>query len=269
MEYKFVNAGNVKTAYLEEGIGDPVILVHGGGAGADSWGNWRTCIPLLARSFRVIAVDMLGFGKTDKPDPANFVYSQEARTKHLIDFIEAKKLDRASLVGNSMGGATALGVAMMRPELVDKLVLMGSAGLTTHISESIRTIMSFAPSRENMEKLVGVLTNENFKIDPELIDYRLSLADRPGTMAAYGATMKWIGQQGGLFYPEEEISRIKHKTLVVGGKQDKVVPPEIAWKFSEILENSWLHLIPHCGHWAMIEHPEEFSAVTSWFLSNA
>jgi 2-hydroxy-6-oxo-6-(2'-aminophenyl)hexa-2,4-dienoate hydrolase len=158
---------------------------------------------------------------------------------------------------------------MKRPELVAKLILMGSAGLTTKISDSIRTIMSFAPSRENMEKLVRVLTHDRFQIDPELIDYRLKLTEQPGTMAAYGATMRWVGEQGGLFYPEEDLARIKHPTLIVGGKQDQVVPPEIAWRFSELLENSWLHLIPHCGHWAMIEHPGEFSDVTSRFLALA
>ena len=269
MQAKFIKAGEINTAYLEAGSGKTVILVHGGGAGADSWGNWKTCIPLLSSASRVIAVDMVGFGQTDKPSPGEFTYSQQTRVDHLVAFIEAMKIDRASLVGNSMGGCTCLGVAMQRPELVDKLVLMGSAGLTTRISDSIRTIMSFAPSRENMEKLVGVLTAENFKIDPELITYRLKLTEQPGTMEAYGAVMKWVGQQGGLFYPEEEIARIKHKTLVIGGKEDQVVPPQIAWKFSELIEHSWLHLIPGCGHWAMIEQPEEFSAVTGWFLANA
>lgn len=269
MTESVVNSGGIRTRYFEEGRGKPVILVHGGGAGADSWSNWKDSMaPLATHGLRILAVDMIGFGKTDKPDPAAFVYSQEARTKHLIDFMEAMKLPTASLVGNSMGGATALGVAMKRPDLVDKLVLMGSAGLTTQISESIRTILSFTPSRENMEKLVRVLTSERFHIDPELVDYRLRLTREPGTMDAYGATMKWVGQQGGLFYPEEEIRKVKHPTLVIGGKEDRVVPPEINWKFSQLLENSWLHLIPHCGHWAMAERPAEFAEVTGWFLTN-
>jgi 2-hydroxy-6-oxo-6-(2'-aminophenyl)hexa-2,4-dienoate hydrolase len=269
MNERFVDAGGIRTRYFEDGEGAPVVLVHGGGAGADSRGNWKGCIPLLAHRFRVLAMDMVGFGGTEKPPPGEFQYTQDARVRHLIAFLEAVGVGRASLVGNSMGGATALGVAMKRPELADKLVLMGSAGLTTQISESIRVILSFAPSRENMEKLVRVLTSESFHVDPELIDYRLALTREPGTMEAYGATMKWVAEQGGLFYPEEEIRRVKNKTLVIGGKQDEVVPPETNWRFSELLENSWLHLIPHCGHWAMIEKPEEFSEVAGWFLANA
>ncbi len=269
MDSHFVNAGNIKTRYLDEGQGKPIILLHGGGAGADSWGNWRSCIPLLARHFRVLAIDMVGFGKTDKPDPATFVYSQEARIKHLADFIEAMDLKKVCLVGNSMGGATSLGVCMRRPELVEKLVLMGSAGLNTELSEAVRVILSYAPSRENMQKLVQVLTHEGFSVDPELLEYRYVLTQEPGVMMAYGATMRWIAEQGGLFYPEEAIRQVKHKTLIVNGKQDKVVPPELGWKFSQLLENSRLYLIPHCGHWAMIEHPQEFCDMTTRFLSFA
>jgi 2-hydroxy-6-oxo-6-(2'-aminophenyl)hexa-2,4-dienoate hydrolase len=268
MKDGFVDAGGIKTHYFEEGDGAPLILVHGGGAGADSWGNWRQSVPLLARGRRVIAVDMVGFGKTDKPNPAQFEYSQPARNRHLTAFIEAMKLKKVSLIGNSMGGATSLGVCMNRPELVDKLVLMGSAGLNTEINESIRVILGFTPSRENMTKLIQVLTGPDFKVDPEMVEYRFNLTQQPGMMEAYGATMKWVGQQGGLFYQESEIAKVKHKTLIVGGKEDKIVPPPVALKFFELLENSWIHLIPHTGHWAMMERPAEFTQVTSWFLDN-
>lgn len=269
MKNHFVSAGKIRTRYLDEGKGHPVILIHGGGAGADSFGNWNKCMPLLAGSFRVLAVDMVGFGMTDKPDPSTYVYSQEARVDHLIDFIEALGLERASLVGNSMGGATALGVCMRRPELVDKLVLMGSAGLSTEINESIRVLMTYAPSRENMVKIIKALTHDGFQVDPEMTEYRYNLTQEPGVMEAYGAIMKWIAGHEGLFYPEEQIRRVKHKTLIINGKQDKVVPPELGWRFSQLLENSWLYLIPGCGHWAMIERPREFCAIVSWFLCNA
>jgi len=269
MDSHYIDASGIKTHYLEAGQGKPIILMHGGGAGADAWSNWRGCIPTFARHFRVLAIDMLGFGKTDKPDPASFVYSQDARSKHLANFIEAMDLQKVSLVGNSMGGATSLGVCMQRPELVDKLVLMGSAGLNAEISEALRVILSYAPSRENMQQLVRVLTHDEFQPDPEVLEYRYNLTQQPGVMAAYGATMKWVAQQGGLFYPEEAIQQVKHNTLIVNGKQDKIVPPELGWKFSQLLENSRLYLIPHCGHWAMVEHPQEFCDMVTWFLLHA
>ena len=265
---RFVDAAGIRTRVLELGSGDPVILIHGGGAGADAWGNWKGVIPTLAQRFHVLAVDMLGFGKTDKPDPAKFAYSQPARNDHMIAVIEALGLSTTSLVGNSMGGATSLGVAMKRPDLVAKLVLMGAGGLPLQMGESIRTILSFAPTRENMEKLIRVLTNDEFPIDPAMVEHRMSLVESPGTMPAYGATMKWVAENG-LVYPEDEIRKVKHKTLVIAGKEDKVVTPNVNWRFSELLENSWLHMIPHCGHWAMIERPREFCEVTGWFLAEA
>src|SRR5690606_34670482 len=92
---KFIQAAGVRTHYLEAGSGDPVILIHGGGAGADARGNWQHLLPIFASAgFRAIAVDMMGFGQNDKPDPSSFVYSQQARVDHLAAFIDALGLKR-------------------------------------------------------------------------------------------------------------------------------------------------------------------------------
>jgi 2-hydroxy-6-oxo-6-(2'-aminophenyl)hexa-2,4-dienoate hydrolase len=263
---KSITAGGIMTHYWEAGMGEPLILLHGGGAGADAWGNWRGCIPRFGKNFRVFAMDMLGFGKTERPDPATFVYSQGARTEHLISFIEALGLRSVSLIGNSMGGATSLGVCMQRPDLVKKLILMGSAGLNTEISEAIRVILSYSPTKENMRKLVGVLTNPGFEVDEETIEYRYNQTQQPGAMAALGASMKWIAEQGGLYYEEDAIRKVKTPTLIVGGKEDRVVPIPIAFRFLELLDHAWLYIIPHCGHWAMIERPDDFVTCATHFL---
>ncbi len=249
----------VKTHYLEAGNGTPLVLIHGGGAGADARGNWSACIPSFAERYRVLAVDMLGFGDTDKPDPASFEYNQSARNRHLLGFLDALSLEAPVLVGNSMGGCTALGVAMDAPGRLRALVLMGSAGLNSELSPAIRTILSYQPTLENMRTIIETLTADGFEIDETLVRYRYELTQQPGAMAAYGATMKWIGEQGGLFYPEDAIAEVKTPTLLVNGSDDQVVPKELAWRFHELLEHSWLHVIPHCGHWAMIEQHEEFT----------
>ena len=269
MEDHFVNAGGINTRYIEEGQGTPLILIHGGGAGADSWGNWKGCFPLLSKNFRVLAIDMVGFGKTDRPDPDTFLYDDNARIKHVVDFIEAMRLERVNLVGNSMGGGASLGVCMKRPELVNKLVLMGSAGLskTAEMSDELRVILTYKPSRDHMRQLVQALTHDGFEVDEDMVSYRYNITTQPEVMKAYGAMMQWQMEHGGLFYPEEEIRQVKHKTLIVNGKQDKVIPSTHGWKFSQLLDNSWLCLIPNCGHWAMIEHPKEFCDITTWFLT--
>jgi 2-hydroxy-6-oxo-6-(2'-aminophenyl)hexa-2,4-dienoate hydrolase len=263
---RYVDAGGLRTHYLE--AGDPaaptVVLVHGGGAGADSMGNWRLTIPELQQDHHVIAVDMLGFGRTAKPE--RFEYSQPARNRHLADFLRALGLKRVPIVGNSMGGATALGVAMNEPELVDRLVLMGSAGLNAEITESLRPIVFYDYTIEGMQKLIKALTGTRFKVSDELVRFRYELSIETDTRRAYTATMEWVRQQGGLFYAEDAIARVTTPALVVNGKNDLVVPLKNAYRFLELLPNSWGYLIPHCGHWAMLEAPAEFIAATRHFL---
>jgi len=265
----FVEAGGIRTHYIECGSGAPVVLIHGGGAGADGWGNWMRTLPQLGATHRAIAVDMLGFGKTDKPEAADFVYSQQARNKHLAAFLDALGLKDAALVGNSMGGATAIGVAVERPELVAKLVLMGSAGLTTQLSDALKPVIHYDFTREGMIALVKALTNDRFKVDDELITYRHKGSIDPAARRAYGSTMAWIKQQGGLFYADDFLRRVGVPTLVVNGKNDKVVPVPIAMRFLELIPRSWGYIIPDCGHWAMLEHADDFAATTHNFLRNA
>nr|BAG30829.1 meta-cleavage compound hydrolase [Neptuniibacter sp. CAR-SF] len=262
---KFVNAGGVRTRYLEAGSGKPIILIHGGGAGAESEGNWKNVIPYLAKEYRVIAMDMIGFGKTDKPD---LLYSQDLRIKHLVDFVEVMGFDqKVSLIGNSMGGATALGVSVERKDLVDSLVLMGSAGLVTELHDDLKPIVNYDFTRKGMINLIKALTNSSFEIEEKMVNTRFDFATDHETRKSYAATMQWIRDQGGLYYDDDYIRQLKIPTLVVQGKDDKVVPISTAYKFLELITNSWGYFIPHCGHWAMIEHPTDFSKATMSFLS--
>ena len=262
---RYVDAGGIRTHYLEAGSGEPVVLIHGGGAGADAYGNWRSIIPLFAEHFHVIALDMLGFGRTDKP-AADFVYSQEARNRHLVEFLDALALGPATLVGNSMGGATSIGVAVARPDLVKRLVLMGSAGLNTKLHADLMPVINYDFTREGMVRLIRALVNENYVIDDDLVSYRFALASDPDTRRAYAATMGWIREQGGLAYEPDMLRQVKVPTLVVNGKMDKVVPLENAYTFLSLIDQSWGYIIPDCGHWAMIEHPRDFAAATLNFI---
>lgn len=266
---KFVDAGGIQTHYLECGdpSAPPLVLLHGGGAGATALGNWSVSIPIFARRYRVLAMEMVGFGQTAKPDPATFEYSQAARTQHLIDFLTAMGLTRTPLVGNSMGGCTALGVAMLRPDLVERLVLMGSAGLNSAITPAMQPIVGYDYTIEGMRRLIDALTGPRFHASDEIVQTRHADSIQPETRKAYGAAMGWIGAQGGLFYPEADIAKVKTETLVVNGKDDIVVPLSCAYKFLELLDNSRGYMIPHTGHWVMLEAPEEFAEVVLAFLA--
>ncbi len=268
--HQYLNAAGLRTHYLEAGnSSDPtVILIHGGGAGADAWSNWRHLLSVFGEDFHVIAVDMPGFGDTDKPDPEAYAYSQPARNQHLAAFIETLACGPVHLVGNSMGGATALGVAVDRPELVDRLVLMGSAGLNAELSPALRPIVEYDFTPQGMRRLIAALTADGFLIDEALVDYRLQRSLDPATRAAYGAIMAWVRAQGGLFFDDSFIRRVRAPTLVINGKQDRVVPLANAYRFLELIDNSRGYIIPHCGHWAMVEAAEEFANVVRLFLTS-
>jgi len=267
-EGKYLDAGGIKTHYIEQGTGVPTILIHGGGAGADGWGNWRGSLPIFGEKVRAIAIDLVGFGGSDKPDPANFVYSQDARDQQLADFIEALDAGPVNLVGNSTGGLTSIGAALLKPELVNKVVLMGSAGIETGVNEPLKALTEYNFEPDGMRRIISSLANPNFKIDDDLITYRHQLSIDPGVRSGYSAFMSWIESQKGLHRPEEFIAKLKHKTLVVHGKQDMVVPLSSGLRLLELIEDSAGYIMQDCGHWAMMEYPELFARVTLDFLLN-
>ncbi|KBZ69288.1 hypothetical protein K875_00003 [Mycobacterium [tuberculosis] TKK-01-0051] len=266
-EENFVDAGRVTTRYWETGAGEPLVLIHGGGAGADAWGNWAPSLSAYAERFRTMAYDMVGFGKSRVADE-NFEYSQQSRIDHLAAFLDALGLDRVSLIGNSMGGATALGLAMTQPLRINRLVLMGSAGLNRRFSPQLQTILNYQePDRDAMARIVAALTHESFVAPEDLVDYRYQLTCDQAVMNAYRRTMAWVREQGGLHYDEDAISAVKVPTLVVSGREDAVVPLHESLRFHELLEHSRLYALPRCGHWAMIEHPAEFARISIDFLA--
>ena len=267
-ESRYIDVDGINTHYYEAGAGEALILLHGGGAGADSFGNWRGCLNSFAGHYHVYAVDMVGFGCTDKPDPQDYSYTQQARNEHIIAVIETLGLASVNLIGNSMGGSTSMGVAIERPDLVNKLVLMGSAGVRAPITDELKSIMNYDYTTDGMLRIVRGLTNPDFRFDEELVNYRHGLSIQDDTKRAYNAVMGWIREQGGLYYEEDYISRVTQETLVVNGKMDKVVPLSSAYKLLELIENSWGYILPGCGHWAMIEKPVEFTAATLSFLNN-
>jgi pimeloyl-ACP methyl ester carboxylesterase len=268
MTSRFVDIGGLRTHYLEAGAGPLLVLVHGGGAGADARGNWLGCMPHYAGAFRVVAVDMVGFGASAKPAPADYEYTQANRVRHLVRFIEHMGAP-ALLIGNSMGGATALGVAIERPELVRKLVLMGSAGVAVHNPdpEVRKSLSDYDFTLEGMRRLVRTLTGPDFVADDALIRYRYELTLAPDARAALEA-MRAATAREGLAYPDDAVRGVATPTLVVGGKDDRIAVLARTYRFLELLPNSWGFVLPHCGHWVMLERPLEFVAVTRAFLTS-
>ena len=269
---QYLDTLGYRTHYIEQGDGRPVILIHGGGPGADAWGNWFGCMARFAAEFRTIAIDLAGYGGTEAPE--GFVYSQDNRNRQLVAFIEALDAGPVSVVGNSMGGATALGAAMLRPELIDNLVLMGSAGLHHSVGRTeggrpASPLAGYDFTLEGMGRIAQYLGGKAFRPEPGMVDYRFALATRPERRASFGGINKWLLDSKGLHYAEDDIAKVKTRALVLSGKNDPIVTLPQTYRFLELLDNSTGYILPHCGHWAMLEYPEVFASESIKFLQEA
>jgi len=263
-EYQII--GGIKTHFHRAGLGKPLVFIHGSGPGVSAWANWRLTLPFFAENgFEVFAPDVVGFGYTERPE--NFEYNHKSRVKHIVDFIKHFDLKEVNIVGNSMGGALALAVALEIPERIRKLVIMGSVGVKFPITEGLEFIWGYKPSIENMRKVIWYLSSNPELVGEELVRLRYEASIQPGFQETYEK----------MFYPpyqkhldemdvEDRLSEIKIPTLVIHGKLDKVIPYQISIRIFEKLPNAHLHIFGDCGHWTQIEKKDEFNELVKDFL---
>lgn len=251
-----------------EGAGDPILLIHGSGPGVTAWANWRGIIPVLSQEARVIAPDMLGFGYSECPDylkltPAVWVGS-------LIMLLDALKIEKVSVVGNSFGGAIALALAKAHPERVNRLVLMGAAGINAPISEGLEKVWGYTPGLEAMKGLMEVFAYDHSIITDDLVRMRYEASIRADVQERFARLFPAPRQQGVemLALAESDLAAITHKTLLIHGLNDQVIPVEWSRRMKTLLPNSTLQEFDQCGHWVQIEKAAKFTLVVSDFLLN-
>ena len=259
-----VDVAGIDTFYLEAGTGDPVVLLHGSGPGVSAWANWQHTIPGLAQEFRVLAPDVVGYGSTSRPDDVR--YSLDTWTDHVVGFLDALGLGRVSLVGNSLGGRISLALAERHPDRVARMVLMGSPGVGMTVTDGLRALRAYEPSPENMRALLV----DYFAVDPSIITDELVRIRYEASVATFDAyrSMFFDPRHAGneLGITEEQVRAIRTPTLLVHGREDKVVPPEVSWTMVDLLPDADLHVFARCGHWTQIERAAEFTELVAAFL---
>lgn len=262
-----IKTGNYNTNYHDIGKGEIIIMLHGSGPGVSAWANWNKIFPILSSDYRILAPDMVGFGYTDRPE--GIVYNMNTWVEQTVDFMDALGIEKANLVGNSFGGALALAMAVRYPNRISKLVLMGSMGVTFPITYGLDRVWGYTPSFENMKELLDIFAYNREIVNDDLARLRYESSMQPGFQESFSAMFPAPRQEGveGMASNEIYIRSIKHQTLIVHGREDRVIPTETSYKLIEMIENAQLHIFGKCGHWTQIERAKEFANLVKNFLA--
>lgn len=263
-----------KVHYQEAGEGYPLILMHGSGAGATGWVNFSNNIGALAEHFHVYAVDCQGWGDSD-----TVTFEESDHVQMHIDFMDALGIEKAALVGNSMGGVTAIRLAVVHPDRVSHLITMGSGSTRAPKlfspgdgpTEGLKVLQLCyrEPTFENMKLLCEIMMFDPGDRVDALAQERLdSAVSHPEHLANFLDSLKKGGGPIRLWFTAEDLMAIKTPTLLFHGRDDRVVPYEHSLLLLAHIPNSRLHLFNRCGHWAMIEHPAEFNRDVIDFIQN-
>ena len=274
--YVSVRAGtlDLRIHYNEAGSGPCVVMLHGAGPGAGGWSNYsKNFAALVTAGFRVILMDSPGFNKSDPivlAEPRNTVNANA-----LTGLLNALKIEKASLIGNSMGGAASLTFAYTYPDRLEKMILMGPAGLGPSLfsplpKEGIKLLSHTYrnPSLENLKRMTDVFVFDQKTVTPDLLQGRYEAMMRDG-----GAHLRNFvdGLDKGLSTTPDltpNVGSIRAKTLVVWGRDDRFLPLDHGLKLVWHLPEARLHIFSKCGHWAQWEHADEFNRLAIDFLKH-
>ncbi len=264
---KFIQAAGIETNYHDLGSGAPLLLLHGSGPGVSAFANWRLNMNELAENARVIAPDMVGFGFTERPE--NVTYSMENWVAHAIGLMDALGLDQVDVVGNSFGGGLALALGVRHPQRIRRLVLMGAAGLEFELTKGLDDVWGYTPSIDYMRKILDIMAYDRSLVTDELAEIRYKATMREGIQEAYASMFpaprqRWIKA---LAQSEDDVAALKHRTLILHGRDDQVIPVQNSIRLNQLISDSQLHVFGKCGHWTQIEQRNRFNRLVGDFVA--
>lgn len=272
---QYIKVGDINTRFWT--VGDPgktVILLHGLG---DSLETWIHNIGAIAEHHRVYAIDLVGYGRSDKPSAA---YSGKYFAQFVNAFLETQGIRRCTLVGNSMGGGVGLRFAIQFPSKVEKLVLEDSVGFGGEISIFLRLAtlpfvgeLLFRPSRKVVTQILNRCVYDPTRITEDLVERVYQMLALPGARKAILSTLRtscnFYGTRREALRPIfDNLVSLTVPTLILWGREDRVLPLAHARVAERKIPNAQLHILDACGHATHLECPEAFNSVVLEFLSN-
>ncbi len=281
IDYRFpvktVAVRNIHVAYIDQGTGnETLILIHGLGTNAK---GWIKNIPALAEKFRVIALDLPGYGRSDK---GYYDYSMSFYAQVITEFMDVLRIENATLVGHSMGGQIAMTAALEYPERVRRLVLISPAGFerfTEGEGDWMRNAMKVDFIKDTPIRNIDINLKANFYNYPKEAEFMIT--DRIQIRSAkdfekycYAVSRNVAGMLDGPVY--ERLPDIKQPTLIMFGVNDGLIPnpylhggrtSDVAQIGKERIPDSQLLMIPDCGHFVQFEKAEQTNEAIIRFVS--
>lgn len=275
-EDQYIKAGNVNTRYWSAGEkGSALILLHGVGCSIEFW---ERNIAALAQAHRVFAVDITGFGRTDKPEVD---YTFQMMADFVLDFMNAAGIEKATLVGNSMGGGISITVAAQAPERVEKIVLVAPVGLGRGLSPVMRLMtlpvignVLTKPGRQGVVRQMQLCLYDPSKAGEDLIDRVSEIGMVPGNQRSFLSLLRETGnitgvKKGIIAGFQEHLKKIRLPILMIWGRQDRILPVSDGEAALGKMAGARLHIMDQAGHFPQIDKPGEFNLVVLDFLSEA
>ncbi len=262
-------------AYLDQGHGPPVILLHG--FGGSMW-QWEYQQAALSARHRVVTLDLLGSGLSDKPA---IDYSPDTLIEYLRSFMHELELEGATLVGNSMGAGLAMALALTDPEKVTRLVLI--SGLPPRVEETLASpIMkravdlrvpvwlaefgSWLFGTRPTEKILKEIVFDHTLLTPAVMERSNRNRRAPGFIRPLMSLRDHLPQWESRFAPR--LNTITHSTLILWGEEDRLFPPQVGHDLHRLIPGSTLHLIPKAGHIPQWERPDIVNGFILSFLES-
>ncbi|WIE49847.1 alpha/beta fold hydrolase [Pseudomonas sp. GM17] len=273
---RMVQVGRRKIFISEMGSGHPLLMLHGGGAGASGLSNYSRNIEALAQQFRVIVADMPGYGQSTKGVDRKDPFGDLAGA--MLGLLDSLNINSAHLVGNSLGGACALRMALDAPGRVSALVLMGPGGVNTTRSlptPGLKLLLDYytgeGPSLAKITRFIReYLVYDDSQVSDAMIQERYQASIDPQVVAAPPLRRpqgipnfrRWD------FTRDPRLKSCQVPTLVLWGSEDKVNRPSGGEALRSRMPDCNLYLFSKTGHWVQWERADEFNAVTAAFLAS-
>ncbi len=255
---------------------DVLLLLHGSGPGVTGWRNYRGNLEFFAQTHHCYVVEFPGFGVSDAVEGHPVLTAGAS----VIRFMDALGIDKAAVIGNSMGGVVGINLAIKHPDRVEKLVTIGGVGpnvFSPSPSEGLRLLQEFTdgPDRDKLVRWLNSMVFDRSLVTDELIEERWEAAINPD--AAKTAAMMYGSKSFEMMQHFMATSTtppywasmhlVKCPTFLAWGRDDRVSPPDMAMVPMRLIPDAELHVYPKCGHWVMIEAKEAFESSVAAFLA--